>query len=335
MNSSVPNLFDNFRCLRQFLSALNFTNNTLNQVEEDFCESLEAVERILTNHIFRPIILLLLFLLILISVYKNKEENYKWIIWHSAILNYILMIFCEWAYFKQLYASKQATQADLRTVFQYVIYLGYLAMLSLFPLSVHRFCSLYFPNFYDNFLAKKLGLLIFLLGYDFCIVGLFYINNKIGTSTLEGVIKFVLMFLELSLSILLYLKIKEMIKMVSNTSNLKTMEDLYRVSIVCALQALFYTSYLLIAVLGDIFFNIIKRDAWYVRYYLVFFVYLLCWYELVLILDSCLILFMLKSYRLVLISFLEYFWQKVRGFYNRYGNGQSTVTIINGNLLHN
>lgn len=202
------------------------------------------------------------------------------------------------------------------------VYVMFLAGASMFPLALNRCCFLYFSHFYER-VFKKQAILLFIIGYDVSVCIFYFISRQLPWDWMEAGGEFLLMFLDFVVSIFLYIKIRKMISLASITSaEVKNVivDDLYRVSILCTLQALFYIAFLFLMLMANIFYNML-----FIRTYLITFVYQLVFYELVLIVDSSLLLFMLKSYRNELKRFWQIACEKVLVFF-----GKSNVHTISG-----
>jgi hypothetical protein len=89
-SNQTTSLFDEFPCLKKYFYGLNLTAEVVNQREENFCIVLTTVEYY-ANFVCRHILLVLLLLLIITSLIGKIRENYKWIIFHSASLNFIII----------------------------------------------------------------------------------------------------------------------------------------------------------------------------------------------------------------------------------------------------
>lgn len=330
MNSTAyDQMFAPYGCLKYILYGLTLTTNEINKAEDDLCWRFRYAERILTHHTLRPTIFLVLLINMIISIYKNKTENFKIIIFHASTTNFIVMVFHQADFINQVYLGNKLTLEATRNVYEVMYYLINISRLSFFPLAVNRFSSLYFPRFYDKFF-NRIGITISLLSYDVLIIILFIINKHLlGLSSIETYVKFFIMFIDLVFSVMLFAKIRSMINLASKSHDRKILDELYRVAIVCILHALIFIVFLFYAALGDIFYNIVKQDPYFFRAYLFLYMYELCCYEVVLLIDSLLVLFALKTYRIPFLNFCGRCLNRT-GLYKREGSKVFVTSTLSG-----
>lgn len=331
MASFNASLIDKFSCLRKYLYGLNLTETILNQDRENFCQFHVTIYDYL-NVIFLHINPILLIILIIISLYGRIKENYKWLIIHSSLLNFFIIALFIYAYWRPTNTKKfDKPIAEFKKVSNILVYIVMLAGASMLPLAMNRFCFLYFQKFYQR-VFTKCGIFLFILFYDIFFCLLYFIAGIWGLSFINALTKFTVMLLEMILSILLIRKIQGMQKQ-AYTSTFKTrlvvsISDLYRVSILCTLQALFYIIFLFLAFLADIFYNFR-----YINLYLSLFIYLGALYQIMISLDSLLLLILLKSYRLALVGFVKKIFEEFCGLFESPYNNKDTVSVLLSNQM--
>jgi hypothetical protein len=216
---------------------------------QNFCTFIHDISQTLTKfslHImYIPVVTL-----ILITLFgKEKNEDAKWFVFHTAILNLFLGIAMEITYLYPDYMKIRTIQ-----IIQHWN-LG-LAVESIFPLAFTRFFCLYFTDIYEKMFTKK-TILLWLLAYDvamlmhyvfatvikFATVNNAYICLGISSALLIGTIIF---------STLVVLKIRGMMKLVSN-SKLSTYSDLRKAAFICLFQACVNSVYMISSIYMHIY----------------------------------------------------------------------------------
>lgn len=185
---------------------------------------------ILLQIIFIPIITI-----ILITLIDSGENVYtKWLVFNTAVLNLILGI--SW-------------EIVILSIPSYTIIMVYgfgrdLAPFSIFPLAFTRFLCLYFPDLYNKICTKKM-VFYWIFGYDVCITVIIFIRYSVLTSDIILLVLNVMMLFGTFLcSILVLLKIQQMMKLATYTTELGLLDDLRRAAMVCIFQACFYSIYM-------------------------------------------------------------------------------------------
>jgi hypothetical protein len=190
----------------------------------DFCDAIIAIYPTLTSvllHIMHiPVIIL-----ILLTLIGKENEDAKWFVFHTAILNLIVGII--WELIK-LYPEFTENQ------FIFYILMGHaqhLSFISIFPLAFTRFFYLYFQDLYEKlFTRKTLG--IWIIGYDL----LFILLVNFGIYGMILIIFSIILIGTFVFTFLIYLKLHQMMKIVGNNSFLNTLSDLRRAAFVCIFQ---------------------------------------------------------------------------------------------------
>lgn len=260
----------------------------------DLCDFIGALEPtlifVLLHIMYIPIILI-----ILISIFgKENEDDTTWFVLNNAIINLIVCIVSEFinlipiGSFTKIFYDISGASVEL-------------SMCSIFPLAFTRFLYLYFRDFYERFLKKKI-LVLCILGYDlFLIIILsFVIHFQIYLAL------FTVFIISLAgtfiFSFLIFLKIRQMMKLVGHNSQHNTLNNLRRAAFVCLIQASlasFYFAMNFYIFFYEFLYSDIERLPYGFLYslYIIFFILKYDIYHLVAIIDTFIILFMLTSYR--------------------------------------
>uniref|UniRef100_A0A914DWC8 G-protein coupled receptors family 1 profile domain-containing protein n=1 Tax=Acrobeloides nanus TaxID=290746 RepID=A0A914DWC8_9BILA len=320
----------------------NFTGGPTELMDlQIFCTVITEINDILTK-ILLHIMHIPVIILIVITLFGKEKEDAKWFVFHTALLNFILGIIWEISLINTDFEKNP-------TIIMVMICSIDIAVNSLFPLAFTRFFYLYFPHLYDKIFTKK-TLLPWTLAYDATIVGLY----SLGVFTSEYiccVVNFGVIFGTILCVSLVILKIRNMMKMVEG-SKLNTLSDLRKAALLCIFQASvlslhastllytqFYTGFVhpvleelqhgspldqnpLPPTLSNIppsrtmLFTFLILDNW--RYTL---------YQLYVIIDTFMTLFVLRSYRHTLKHVCLNAWDKVQVFLfgKKYGGNVSDM----------
>lgn len=108
--------------------------------------------------VFGIFVIILELIVIIISLSNRIREKYKYFILHTALLN---LIFMSTDFALIIFSSIQADIVD-----KIANFVGYLAALSAFSLTINRFVYFYFKSYYVRYFTTR-GIFIFLISYDF------------------------------------------------------------------------------------------------------------------------------------------------------------------------
>lgn len=277
-------------CLPSY--TLNSNSSNLLLFFEKFCTTF----RFALYPGFCHLVILLSAILIIVSVFGKISEDYKWFVLHSAIFNFVDTIFTEF-------------NGTVKIVNFVVPYLDGLAASSILPRSFSRFLVFYLPNYYKKLFHKQI--LLWLLGYDLYIIVVLALTNFFKQFYILAIMQFLFMCITITLSLLLILKIKKSIELLKeNSTRTNTLKELRRAAVGCFVQAFMFLIYMLAIIYSNVFQ---KRHSkgYFVEENLMLFVFLITYslggtlYELVVIVDSSLTLFFLKSYRNVVFKIFQ------------------------------
>lgn len=286
----------------------------------DFCDAIADIYPTLTSvllHIMHiPVIIL-----ILLTLIGKENEDAKWFVLHTAILNLIVGII--WELIK-LYPEFTENEFVCDILMGYAQHLSFI---SIFPLAFTRFFYLYFQDSYEKlFTRKTLG--IWIIGYDL----LFVLLTHFGIDSMIPIIFSIILIGTFIFTFLIYLKLHQMMKIVGNNSFLNTLSDLRRAAFICIFQScnitlllttVFYSyTYLLFANYSDLYYN--KGHILYILYQLS---PLLSGplYQLFVIVDTCIVLIALRSYRNAIKRFFRLIYNLFKRLFIR---KKTTVQVI-------
>jgi hypothetical protein len=185
-------------------------------------------------------------------------------------------------------------------------YISHLSICSFLPLAINRFSQLYFPKFLEKLFNSAFRIIVFLILYDLIILSyLIIIYILLHISFMEQALIVFVMFLTIILSIFLLIKIHLMKKLAKkSTFEMDVLNDLYRAAMVCLIQSISSLLYLSIVLLYLIassrvrspkFF--LEASKFWLEIYLIYNHFAAVFYLGLFIVDSCLMLFVLKTYR--------------------------------------
>lgn len=316
---------DTFTCLRGTLPKVtNFSDDFLEV--ENLCQIVKDVFTFL-DHICRHAVMIPLILLTITSIFGNIQENYRWIVCHTGVLNFVaIFIYALWIVLPSHIQQTEFITFLLR-VFTYV---HRLSLTSMLPLAINRFFKLYFPKL-DDFLNNRKGFLL-LFAYDALISLYTYLRLLYGNNIyMDFANMFLLMFLSIIVSIFVLIKINHMRKMAQGIIMETTiLSDVYRAAIICIIHPLFMLIFFLFISVGYLFNISIhsvqspqKIPHVFVITYLFYQKSYYVLYEIFMLIDTCMLLFMLKSYRKNLFFILS------KIYYLRCSSSPSSVIYFN------
>jgi hypothetical protein len=186
------------------------------------------------------IIVLLCLAILLITLYGEIQENFKWFIFHYALLYFVFFILN--IILDRLFYILQSAEFDLFMNFLHNYFLNSLhnlALVSGLPLAFNRFFQMYFPDRYEEFFHKKT--LFWCLGYDIVIVGLNFatpfVSLIVSSSFIASLISKValnlfLMFSMILMTIFIFLKIRKSLKLLKeNMGQKSTLKEIRRAAL--------------------------------------------------------------------------------------------------------
>lgn len=248
--------------------------------------------------------------LVLLTLLTREKEDYRWFIFNTAILNLLLGFFRESTYFFKI-----------QNVYTYIDYTINVAVNSIFPLAFTRFLFLYYEKSYSR-LFKKRYLIFWILGYDLAIFGVDYFKYTYNISDyLKLFIGFFLLICTIVFSCLILYKLRQMRKLFDKGENFKSYKDLNRTVFIFIFQACIISLHLLNAIFCVLFTMYISIDPFWFE--ALFPVYMFCnplqypLYYFFVIVDSCMTMVVLRSYRKIFINMLKFFARMMKRMLNR------------------
>jgi hypothetical protein len=186
------------------------------------------------------IIVLLCFAILLITLFGEIHENFKWFVFHYTLLYFVFFILN--IIFDLLFYILHSTEFDLFMSFLHIYFLNPLhdlALVSGLPLAFNRFFQMYFPDHYEEFFYKKS--LLWCLGYDILIVGLNFatpfVSRIVSFSFILSLISqialnFFLMCSMILMTIFILLKIRKNLKLLKeNMGQKSTLKEIRRAAL--------------------------------------------------------------------------------------------------------
>jgi hypothetical protein len=237
-------------------------------------------------------------ILIVITLFgKDSNDDSKWFVFHTAILNLILGIIWEILYLFP-YMESELTITLL-------IFSLNLAVNSTFPLAFTRFFYLYYQNLYEKIFNRKM-LFPILVGYDLFMLVLFSLDFLDGDHLRMLFIDFFLLCGNIICSTCVFLKIRNMMKLVDSNSRLSTFSDLRKAAFVCTFQSCTISLHLATTFFVSLFQIYLRFDR---RIFdSLFGLYMILapaqfpLYQLFVIIDTLITLLVLRSYRSALVK---------------------------------
>jgi hypothetical protein len=180
------------------------------------------------------------------------------------------------------------------------------------PLAINRFFRLYLPKSYGNFFGR-FKMLLFLFIHDVFVCLFIYVKRIFKNNVImEQVFMFLVMACSIVLSICILVKIHQMRKMAHGIGeNSSTLNDLFRAALVCLIQPLCSLVYLIMVFGGISLF--VQIDSLKVEdvpnlsvqiYVIYGNIYTLV-YDLMVVVETSLLLIVLKTYRLEMLFILN------------------------------
>lgn len=215
-----------------------------------------------------PIITLIVF------TFLNKEKSdTKWFFFHTAILNLTFCIFIEFYDRFNMMLDYFIFQNFYDRITQYS---RNLSIISIFPLALARFASLYFEKQYEKLVTKK-TIAIWILGYDMMFIALYesFVRSQDNYLKIHPEVShyflpityLIIIFGTLIFAFLIVYRIFRMMKLVGKHSPVSTLRSLRMAAFICIFQAccisvlVFISWYLeLYALFKVIYFEIYRKD---------------------------------------------------------------------------
>lgn len=287
----------------------------------DFCDAIFDIYPTLTS-VLLHIMHIPVTILILLTLIGKENEDAKWFVFHTAILNLIVGIMWE-----LLYSELIENQFVVDILMGYAQHLSFI---SIFPLAFTRFFYLYFQDLYEKlFTRKTLG--IWIIGYDL----LFILLVNFGIDSMILIILSTILIGTFIFTFLIYLKLHQMMKIVGNNSFLNTLSDLRRAAFICIFQScnitlllttVFYShTYSLYANYSDLYYN-----QGHILYILYQSSALLSGplYQLFVIVDTCIVLIALRSYRNAIKRFFRLIYNLFKRLFIRKKTSVQVISIM-------
>lgn len=262
----------------------------------------------LLSPIFSHIIIVLAIVIIIIIMIEKEMSDIKWFIFHCLILNLSVELFSDlyliFPVLEKIYAIRLVKA-----------YLQSLSCVSIFPLACSRLVFLYFPNFYEKFVTRK-TLIFWILSYNLVVIGLILLSNVIHPLYHYSIVLIMLTFI---FSFFIFFKIYQMMKMLGPNSRVNTLEDLHRAAIICLVQAGTFSIYLIVNLYIHYYQSVggAEKYGLFWTLYLTFYKINDVFYKFFVVIDICMTLFILKTYRNALI----------RGYKKVVGNVKFILTL--------
>lgn len=204
----------------------NFTN--LTQYSSTFCAQINSLDVISTRYLLN-IMLIPVLILILVTLFGKNDEDSKWFVFHTAVLNLVLGIIWEIVLYFPDFQSQTITMV-------FINFSMNLAANSILPLAFTRFLVFYFPFYYEKLFTKK-TLLPWMVGYDLAFIGLQILDSYIGSHGIILTLCLGTFLFNLICSISILIKLRKMMKLMENNSNNNTFSDLRRAALICIFQS--------------------------------------------------------------------------------------------------
>lgn len=274
-------------------------------INETFFSTVPMVRDYLTI-LVRPISVTVLLILIIISLNNDLKECYKWLILHTAMLELFFICLVE------LLKYTPKNIIEIYNLKYFEAFIGNLAVNSILLLSFNRFYFFYFKNSHQFLFNSKMIFLIILL-YDICIgIILVFISSR--EDFLEYFIVSLVFIMYLIFPCLIIVRIRKTLKSISKTKAkalTNTLHDLRKAAVVCIFQAFMFSFFLICSFILEFLLSRFPNNYSYGNtkdnFYLIKITCFLKYFhrlifEIFFIIDSCLILFILKAYRIILIG---------------------------------
>lgn len=289
-------------CNLNFPLSYVYNMQYLTSSDANLCENSVLIERYLSQ-ISCCIMLVISLVLIFITFFNKTTEDYKYFILHMGFMNLAYGIIYE--FFLLLRDTEQVFLMNTITFYSFNI-----AVSSTFPLGFTRFLISYFPDFYAKIFTKKL-IFVWLFVYDLFVTILMFFADFYKIPLLIFGTIFIFMFAIYFCSFLVLLKIRLMMKMVESTMvpNSSTLSDLKRASFVCLFQVFLLTIHLMGLFFSQLFAEILSEYEntfrTFVGAYLRIVPFHTTIYNFIVLMDTLVTLFVLRSYRSLLMEMFK------------------------------
>lgn len=282
----------------------------------------------LSTLIIDPIMGILDLIIILTTIFSNNLDDIKWFIGHTAFFNIIVVIFRVYEdYFVIFFDDFQ---------FRYLIYSSacMVSMNSMFPLALSRFGYLYFNNFYNK-IFKKMYLFTFLIVFDMIMIFLYlWINMKLvsnfWSSFLVILTDVIVLLGTLICSYFILAKLKSLMILSQNTTDLAIYANIKKAMYICIFQAASSAVLVLSLAYINAYLTFYGSDPSYLAY--MFFITVVALhpglFSTLAILESIIILVVLKSYRESIKYGVLKMFKKIGGKPNQATISSPTIKVI-------
>lgn len=283
------------------MCSINWAELNLTSTDSEFEESVSLCE-IISNidsyisfyllHIMHIPVIILIF----ITIFGKEDEDAKWFVFHTAVLNLILGIIWEIT----IFFTNFGDDSFIKIIQLFSLNL---AAVSIFPLAFTRFFLLYFPQRYEKIFTKK-TLIPWLLGYDLAMIGVFTIDNSFDSSIILPIFCLIILFITICCSVLIFMQIKKMMNLVGHESRFDTFNDLRKAAFICIFQTCIISLFLITTFYLHLYSNVIdplideesmSMTMWDIFIILTELQYSI--YQLFAIIDTLVTLLVLRSYR--------------------------------------
>lgn len=267
---------------------------------ENLCKKAYVLE-FYFEAVIRRVLYILIFILTIVSLLGNIKENYKWIVLNAALVTLIFTILFEITAAIPPDTPYSAYPAIVTVPYPYV---NRVSIGSLLPLAMNRFFRLYFPKVYEKYLGGvKIFVFIFIIDLLLCLYAFLQVLLSYSM-TLELIYNLFIMISSIALSVLLLIKLRQMNKLAQeSTFNYHILKDLKRAGIVCCTQAVAFLIYLsIVSITQSFYITVYTKPRSEIPNILIAIVLVVnpfytVLYMLWMLLDTCLFLFVLKTYR--------------------------------------
>lgn len=262
----------------------------------NLCNKMVEIENSSSLYLLHFMLIFEVVLIFLTLISRTREEA-KWFIFHIAMLNLILAVIWEVIYFFPEFSESPILLKPL-------FFLVFLSKNSIFPLAFTRLLFLYRRKLYKKmFTVKKLAM--WLLGYDCFMLFLFYLGSPENRGAFFTVIlNLFLLFSTILCSIFIFIKVNKMMKFVEISLQLCTYNDLRRATFICLFQTFLNSIHMVSNLYTYLFVSRLKNDQYLFDKLYVSYIILASLnfpiFQLFMILDSLMSMFVLRSYRQIL-----------------------------------
>lgn len=252
------------------------------------------------------VLMLILTLFVKILSFFSKEDI-KWLILHVCVCNLIYGIVQLFIMFLTGYLNPQLANT--------LSYLSVnLSLTSVFPLAFSRFFYLYFENYYEKFFGKY-KIFIWLILFDIFTCAVSDIRTRFISKQFPFISASIVIFLitlTTLFSLLVFFKVRNMVKILKNPPT-NTLSGVRRAAFVCLFQIALISMHMLVLVFNLLFHKILNHQEKYstlIYYYLTIAHLYECIYTFMVILDTIVVLVVLKSYRKLLNDVMKIVMKK-------------------------